>query len=144
LNRKITEELFDIGVDCINFSVDGNEKLHDQIMGIGVYNEVTKRIKDLSDWKKENKITRPVINIYLTVTHFLEGKVLEALNSIKESTGDGVDSYRIHHLWFITKSELLKHQSKVKEKLGCRAPGVASHFISNSNRYYQYFAGSFR
>lgn len=133
LNRKLTEELFGIGVDCINFSLDGNEILHDKIRGIGVYNEVTKRIKDLSDWKKENNITRPMININITVTHLLEGKVLEALKAIKESVGDGVDSYRIHHLWFITKNEFLKHQSRVQEKLGCMAPGAASHFISNSN-----------
>lgn len=133
LTRKLTEELFGIGVDCINFSLDGNEKMHDKIRGIGVYNEVTKRIKDLSDWKRENNIARPVININITMTHSLEGKVLETLKAIKESAGDGVDSYRIHHLWFITRNELLKHQSLIHEKLGCMAPGASSHFISSSN-----------
>jgi radical SAM protein with 4Fe4S-binding SPASM domain len=56
----------------------------------------------------------------------------ETINAIRQATQDGVNFYRIHHLWYITQKELLMHQSKTKKFLRCSAPGAACHLIQLS------------
>jgi radical SAM protein with 4Fe4S-binding SPASM domain len=129
--RKI-EMLVTLGIDHVTFSIDGDEKLHDQIRGEGTFKKVTSAIKGLSEYKKRRSSNRPAIIVNFTVTKDIRNHVYEAINAVKEATHDGADIYRIHHLWYITHKELSAHQSAVKQSLGCKAAGAGSHLISSA------------
>jgi MoaA/NifB/PqqE/SkfB family radical SAM enzyme len=45
------EKIVELGIDGITFSVDGDEKLHDDIRGIGTFKKVTRSIKSLFRYK---------------------------------------------------------------------------------------------
>ncbi len=129
--RKI-EMLVTLGIDQVTFSIDGDEKLHDQIRGEGTFQKVTSAVKELSEYRKKRGSNKPVISINFTVTSDLTNHLQEAIKAVKEATNHGADIYRIHHLWYITHKELSAHQSAVKQFLGCKAAGAGSHLITSS------------
>jgi len=132
LDSGIIEKLVGLGVDTIYFSIDGNEELHDRLRGKGTFNKVTQSVRMLSVLKKHEPNVKPVIIVNITITANLLGHLKEALDSIRESTDDGADYYRLHHLWYVTQDELSGHMSAIKQKLGCSASGTASHLIPDS------------
>ena len=127
------EKLVDYGVDEVNFSIDGSEELHDKVRGSGVFRKVTQNVIKLSEYKKKEARSKPVITVNITVTHNLAGRIKETVNAIRRSTGDGADFYRLHHLWYVTQKELAVHQSALKRKLGCAGPGAAAHLLPASH-----------
>jgi radical SAM protein with 4Fe4S-binding SPASM domain len=127
LDSDKNETMVQLGVDQIIFSLDGPEKIHDEIRGKGVFRRVTANLKELSDCKRKYNRPKPVISVNMTVTPFIIGHLLESIEAIREATDDGVDCYRVHHLWFITPKELALHQSAIRQYLNCSAPGAACH-----------------
>ena len=132
LDHGKIEILVTLKVDHITFSVDGPEKLHDNIRGEGGFKKVTLAIKELSEFKKKRGSIKPKISVNITITAHVPGHLEEIINALKDATNDGVDSYRIHHLWYITNGELSAHQSAIKQLLGCMAAGAKSHLIPGS------------
>ena len=128
---KITK-LVKVGVDHIIFSIDGYEELHDDIRGRGVFKTVTSSIKELSGLRKEKKSNKPVISVNITITPLIVGHLEKSISAIREATRDGVDFYRVHHLWYITEYELGAHQSQVARYLHRSAPGAVCHLTSLS------------
>jgi radical SAM protein with 4Fe4S-binding SPASM domain len=126
------EMLVALGVDTVYFSIDGNEEFHDQVRGKGVFNKITQSVRKLSECKKRKAKIKPVIIVNITITSNLMGHLKEALDAIRNSIDDGADFYRLHHLWYVTPGELSGHQSVITQKLGCCAPGAASHVITGS------------
>jgi radical SAM protein with 4Fe4S-binding SPASM domain len=120
-------EIVNLGVDQIIFSIDGNEEIHDQIRGKGVFRKVTSNIKELAKYRMGKNKKKPVIFINITITPLVIGRLQKSLEAIREATSDSVDYYRIHHLWFITSKELTLHQTKIKKYLNCSARGAACH-----------------
>ena len=129
--RKI-EMLVALEIDQVTFSIDGNEKLHNQIRGEGMFKKVTSAIKELSECRQKGDSNKPVISINFTITSDLTNHLHEAIKAVKEATNDGADIYRLHHLWHISHNELSAHQSAIKKNLGCNAEGAASHWITSS------------
>jgi radical SAM protein with 4Fe4S-binding SPASM domain len=127
-------KIVEIGVDTVYFSIDGNEELHDQIRGRGVFQKVTQSVRNISEYKKRRASIKPVIIVNTTITSNLIGHIQEALDAIRNSTDDGADFYRLHHLWYLTPGELSRHQSAITTKFGCYALGAASHVIPGSCR----------
>jgi radical SAM protein with 4Fe4S-binding SPASM domain len=129
LNDDTTEELLSIGVDAIYFSIDGNEEIHDRERGKGAFGKVTSVIRKISEIKKRESRTKPIVYVNMTVTNRLLGSIGKAIHSIQNSTKDGFDSLVIHHLRYLTPNELSRHRSRVRRSLGCHAPGAASHLV---------------
>ncbi len=126
------QALVRLGVDHVVFSVDGHEQLHDEIRGQGTYRRIILAIRELSTCRKQRGSTKPFISVNLTVTKTLPTRLKDTIDAVMDGTDDGVDCYRIHHLWFITRDELLAHQAATRRFLGCSAAGAASHLIPNS------------
>lgn len=125
-------KLVDLGVETVNFSFDGPEALHDRVRGAGVFAKAVSAIRELSAERKRRGRAAPVINVNITMTSRIVGHIGETVGALKEATLDGVDYYRMHHLWFITPSELARHRRVMGKALGCRAPGAAGHVIERS------------
>jgi radical SAM protein with 4Fe4S-binding SPASM domain len=129
LNDDTTEELLSIGVDSICFSIDGSEEIHDRERGKGAFGKATSVIRKISEIKKRECSTKPIVHVNMTITNRLLGGIGNAIHSIRNSTKDGIDSLVIHHLRYLTPNELSKHRSRVRRSLGCHAPGAASHLV---------------
>jgi radical SAM protein with 4Fe4S-binding SPASM domain len=71
----------------------------------------------------------PTITINVTINPLVVGHLQETIESIRDETGNQVDAFRIHHLWFITPTELQAHQAAVRETLDRSAPGACAHRI---------------
>jgi len=132
LDHGKIEILVTLEVDHITFSVDGPEKLHDNIRGEGGFKKLTLAIKELSECKKKRGRIKPKISVNVTITANIMGYLRETITALMDATNDGIDSYRMHHLWYITKGELSAHQSAINELLGCMAAGAESHLIPGS------------
>jgi radical SAM protein with 4Fe4S-binding SPASM domain len=131
LDVQATRELVDLRIEQINFSVDGRRELHDSLRGNGVFGRATDAIRSLSNYRKAQSATRPTVYVNITVTGRSLHQIQEGIQAIRDATDNGVDVYRIHHLWFITESELAAHQTMVSRLLGVRAPGAACHVLTN-------------
>lgn len=132
LNTEDIEALVSCGTDGITFSVDGHEVLHDQIRGDGNFKAVISAIRNISEYKRTRGYTKPTITANLSVARVMAGDLKKTFRAVQESTDGGVDSYTIHHLWYITEEEMTTHKSEVGELLGVKAPGCSSHFIPSS------------
>jgi radical SAM protein with 4Fe4S-binding SPASM domain len=126
------ETLVSLGVDHVAFSVDGVEEVHDDIRGKGAYKRVVLAISELSKCKRRRGSKKPSVAINMTVSENLATRLKDTIGAVVDATDDGVDSYRIHQLWFITQQELLAHQAATRQFLGCSSPGAASHLIPTS------------
>jgi radical SAM protein with 4Fe4S-binding SPASM domain len=129
LDPAAIETLVAYGVDEVNFSIDGGKELHDRTRGVGVFSKVTQSVIRLAEYREKEACTKPVITVNIALTDNVTGRIKEMLDEIKHATHDRADSYRLHHLWYITENELALHQSAVKRKLGCAAPGAAAHLL---------------
>ncbi len=132
LETEDIEMLVALGVDEISFSIDGYEELHDHVRGRGVFGKVTQSVRKVSECKKKHSCMKPVIAVNIVLTGSLRGHLKETLNAIARSTCDGADFYRLHHLWYVSHNDLAVHQSTIRQKLGCRAPGAAGHVLPAS------------
>ena len=132
LNPAKADRLVRLGVDHVTFSVDGVDQLHDEIRGNGAYQRVVRAIRELADCRTRRGSARPTIAVNMTVSEKLATRLEETIRALADATGDGVDRYRIHQLWFITRQELGAHQAATQRFLGCSSPGAASHLIPSS------------
>jgi radical SAM protein with 4Fe4S-binding SPASM domain len=132
IDSTAIETIVTLGVDAVNFSIDGPQALHDRVRGEGVFKKVTCAIKALSQYKKSNAVAKPVINVNVTIASDIIGQIEQTIRAVNEATQNGVDFYRLHHLWYITSTELQRHQQVLKQILNCSAPGAASHVIAIS------------
>lgn len=130
MNKKTAEQLVKMEIDQINFSIDGPEAQHDSIRGKGVFCKATDAIKYLSQQKEKNNRRKPRIGVNITVRRPLANGLQKTISAIRIATQNGVDIYRIHHLWFITERELSDHQRQVNKFLGVQAPIAACHLMS--------------
>jgi radical SAM protein with 4Fe4S-binding SPASM domain len=130
MDHKTVENLVKMEIDQINFSIDGPEAQHDSIRGQGVFRKATDAIRQLSKEKEKNNKCKPRIGVNITVSNHVINGLQETISVIQAATQEGVDIYRIHHLWFITEKELSKHRQQVSKFLGAQAPGAICHLMS--------------
>lgn len=62
------------------------------------------------------------------------GHLKETVDTIRDRTGNEIDFFRIHHLWFVTPKELQAHREAVHKALKVSAPGAESHCIPLSRQ----------
>jgi radical SAM protein with 4Fe4S-binding SPASM domain len=129
LDQGKIQKVAELGVDEINFSIDGPEELHDKLRGRGTYRKSMSNMQHLLQCKKANNLKKPLITVNITINPFVVGHLKETINSIRTKTGDEVDFFRIHHLWFITPTELQVHKAAINKFLERSAPGADAHCI---------------
>jgi radical SAM protein with 4Fe4S-binding SPASM domain len=129
LNQKKIQKIVELGVDSISFSIDGPEEVHDKLRGQGNFGKVVSSIQHLLEYKKSGNTKKPSITVNITINPLVVGRLKETINSIRKRTGDGVDFFRIHHLWFITPKELEVHKTAIYETLKRSAHGAGAHCI---------------
>ncbi len=133
LTPDISEELVAAEIDQINLSIDGPEDVHDRLRGRGNFSTTVSNLCHLLDCRQARSARKPSVTINITVNPAVVGRLEETIRSIGGATEDRVDSYRIHHLWFIGADELRLHQMATNTALGCSAPGAAAHLLSSSH-----------
>lgn len=133
INTPINNELVNLAIDNVTFSLDGDEKVHDEIRGKGVFRKVVNNIKQLGEAKKTKNSKKPVVTVNITLNPLTVGQIDKTIRTIREATQNNVDYYRLHQLWFITQKELTEHQNRTAKYLGCNATGAASH-LSNISK----------
>ena len=134
LDQEKIQKIVSLGIDEINFSIDGYEELHDKVRRKGSFSKATTGIKKLMECRKQNNTPKPLITVNITINPLVVGHVQETIHSIRQAIGDEADLYRIHHLWFITAEELQAHKAAVAKYLNREAPGAAAHFIPSFQR----------
>lgn len=132
LDSEKIAAIVDMKVDDIKVSIDGKEGLHDYIRGNGVFKKATTAVKELAKYRRQSGSTKPTITVNTTITTNLIGQIQETIDNLIQVTDNEADLYRIHHLWFITKNELLKHQSITKQVLAANSLGASGHVINES------------
>ena len=134
LDQEKIQKIAELGVDNINFSIDGPEELHDELRGQGNFGKVMSNMQHLLECRKEKNIQKPLITVNITINPLVVGHVKETINSIRKTTGAEVDFFRIHHLWFITPSELKVHKAAISKTLERSAHGAGAHCIPFSQQ----------
>jgi radical SAM protein with 4Fe4S-binding SPASM domain len=135
LNQKKIEKITELGIDAINVSIDGPEELHDIIRGHGNFRKVILCVKYLLKFKKMAKTKKPLITVNITINPLNIGHLKETIDAIRETAGDEIDFFRIHHLWFVTPGDLQAHKEAVYKALESSAPGAESHCVSPSQHH---------
>jgi radical SAM protein with 4Fe4S-binding SPASM domain len=130
INTSINNELVNLAVDTVTFSLDGDEKAHDEIRGKRIFQKVVDNIRQLGEAKKTKKSKKPIVTVNITLNPLTVGNIDKTIRTIREATQNNVDYYRLHQLWFITPRELKEHQKRTAKYLGCKATGAASHLFN--------------
>ena len=129
LDTEIIQRIVALGIENLNLSIDGPSDIHDTLRGPGVFRRVIDNLNELLSMRKASGGKNPLITINVTISPLVVGRLQETIESIQDETGDQVDAFRIHHLWFITPTELQAHQAAVRESLDRSAPGACAHRI---------------
>lgn len=129
LDKEKIHKIIELGVDEITFSIDGPEELHDKLRGKGNFAKVISSMQNLLESRRIKNIEKPLIAVNIIINPLVVGHLKETINSIRKTTGDEIDFFRIHHLWFITPAELQVHKAEISKTLERSAPGAIAHCI---------------
>jgi radical SAM protein with 4Fe4S-binding SPASM domain len=132
LTPEASKKLVEAEIDQINLSIDGPEDVHDRLRGRGNFTKTVSNLRYLLDCRSVRSVDRPFVTVNITLNPAVVGRLDETITSVRGAVEDRVDSYRIHHLWFISPDELRLHQAVVQKALGCSAPGAGAHQLSSS------------
>jgi MoaA/NifB/PqqE/SkfB family radical SAM enzyme len=110
------ENIVDAGLDELNISLDGGEKLHDQIRGMqGLFAKIRFGVERINYFKAANETRRPLINLQCTITKY-NYQYLEQLLDVAEQMR--ANSLTFHNLIFISR-DVLERQSAIDASLEC-------------------------
>lgn len=114
LLEQYAHAIVDAGLDELNLSLDGGEKLHDEIRGMpGLFARIMAGIGRVNDFKAMKNVRAPLINLQCTITkynyHDLE-QLLDAAAAMK------ADSLTFHNLIFLNR-DMLARQAPVDAQL---------------------------
>ena len=113
LHTEIIESIVALGIENLNLSIDGPDDIHDTLRGPGVFRRVIDNLNELLSMRRATGVKKPIITINVTINPLVVGRLQETIESIQDETRNQVDAFRIHHLWFITPTELKIHQDAV-------------------------------
>ncbi len=132
LAPEISRRLLEGGLDRVNFSVDGPPDVHDRLRGEGTFARAMENIRAFLEVRGRGS-ARPVrATVNVTVNPLVAGRLVETVAALRDATGDRIDEYRVHHLWFVEPERLRAHERAVEAALGCSAAGAAAHLLPHS------------
>ncbi|MFH1093684.1 MAG: radical SAM protein [Candidatus Omnitrophota bacterium] len=113
-------EFAQAGLDELNVSLDGSEKLHDTIRGMpGLFKNITEGLKELKSYKQEKRLKKPLVNLQCTITKYNYLHLEELLDVAFDI---GANSLTFHNLIFLGK-DLIEKQKTYDEQLQCSSSG---------------------
>jgi len=116
LLNDLASDLVDSGIDEINISLDGDEKLHDEIRGMpGLFKTITSGIEKVNKIKEEKELKKPLINLQCTITKY---NYKHLTKMIKVADELNASSLTFHNLIFLDK-ELIEKQKVFDVSLEC-------------------------
>jgi len=126
LTKTKARELIDAGIDRISFSLDGPEKIHDQIRGRGSFKKTTQGIRFLQELKKEKKQILPSLKMSSVVSGLNISCLEEFVNIAKELE---VPEVVLNQLDYKTIQISRAHQEYFKKNFGvvCFPQGLIYH-----------------
>ena len=68
INENLAKELVNLNIDWLNFSIDGPQKIHNEIRGFKGYDKIVKAIKGVQKYKKSLNKNLPKISIASTIS----------------------------------------------------------------------------
>lgn len=105
--EKYAEEIVDLGVNEIIFSLDGTPEVHDRVRGAkGVFDRASKGLKSINELKKKRLSRIPVINVSSTIfeTNYQDmDKIINIAEDLQAST------VTFHHLIFLDYQAYTHH-----------------------------------
>ncbi|MBL7135820.1 MAG: radical SAM protein [Candidatus Marinimicrobia bacterium] len=114
LISRWAQEMVDIGLDEIIFSLDGPEEIHDKIRRVpGTFKKSIEGFHILSDLKYKNNTNKPLININSTLSE-ISYKYIDKIISIAEDIN--TDGLTFHHLLFLNKDTVGNFINTFKEQ----------------------------
>jgi MoaA/NifB/PqqE/SkfB family radical SAM enzyme len=121
------EELVSAGLDTISISLDGPERVHDQLRGRpGSYRRALSGILALDNAKRNWRRRRPLVRVLATIT---EQNFREIPGLLSELHRLPLDSATVQHLWFTDRLILSAHQSLSRRVLGEESSTLADFLI---------------
>ncbi|MCK4994631.1 MAG: radical SAM protein [Candidatus Omnitrophica bacterium] len=113
-------ELAQAGLDELNVSLDGGEKLHDTIRGMeGLFKNITDGLKELKSYKQKKGLKKPLVNLQCTITKYNYLNLEEFLDVALDI---GANSLTFHNLIFLG-NDLIEKQKYYDEQLQCSSDG---------------------
>ena len=113
---ELAGALVDSRIDALNVSLDGGKNVHDEIRGHpGLFEKVTKGLKQVRQMKKRRALKKPLVNLQCTITKY-NLRYLEQLIDAAEEVG--ADSLTFHNLIFVN-NHLLHEQKRFDSVLDC-------------------------
>jgi len=106
---KLAKDLVEAELDYLVLSVDGPEKVHDEIRGVkGSYSRIVKGIKLVQKYKKNQK--RPYIRINTTISEYNYDKLVEMVRELKNFK---IKKFVLSHLNVITQKMVREHNKNI-------------------------------
>jgi radical SAM protein with 4Fe4S-binding SPASM domain len=108
LLNKFAEGLVEAGLDELNISLDGGEKLHDEIRGLpGLFQKIVDGIDLVNAHKARLKLAKPLINLQCTITKY-NYQHLEQMLPVAEKLK--AETLTFHNLIFLDQKSLDKQK----------------------------------
>lgn len=112
LIKRFIPDLVKTGVDNITISIDGDEKMHDDIRGIkGAFQKSIGNLRALEEEKKKQGVRLPSLQINMTTSPFNHHRLSEIMESI-ENEKLPLDKLVLSHLWYWDKKIIEDHNKK--------------------------------
>ena len=133
IDEKSMKEMIRMGWDDIAFSLDGPERINDDIRGEGVFKKVISTIKIFNELKRERSTEKPIIRI-ATVVNRKNYKTLNRVVKLANSLGLNSIYFSTLVEWKTNKSFWIRGFEKelVKEHLK-RAEVLAENYGIHTN-----------
>ena len=101
LVKRYAQDMIDVGLDEIIFSLDGPQSVHDGIRGIpGTHQKAMQGFEHLAKLKREQRHKKPLININSTLFQIGSGHIDDVLLNAAKIKAAGVT---FHHLLFLKR-----------------------------------------
>jgi radical SAM protein with 4Fe4S-binding SPASM domain len=111
--KKYCREIIASGLDDLIVSIDGPEKIHDQVRGLeGAFNLIKTGIRLLQEEKKRQGVSTPVIRLRGTISPENFEHIYSLTAIAKEF---GADNLNFNWTWFTTRETGTAHQRLMKQ-----------------------------
>lgn len=102
--EEFAGDIVESGLDELNVSLDGSERLHDEIRGLpGLFEKIVKGLEKVRLIKAGMKKLKPIVNLQCTITKY-NYEHLEQLTAVAGRIG--ADSLTFHNLIFLDDGTL--------------------------------------
>lgn len=115
----------------IAVSLDGPEKINDNIRGRGVFSKVMKGLRKIEKIKKECKSQFPQLQFLYTITNknYKSKYIIDFFNYIKDNFD--AHSFFFEIAWFHTPQMRKQYKQQMKTLLGCKATSCDGWISTN-------------